>query len=116
MTEVVVFHPALGVLSAQPSPRRGLAGAARCSAPRPCRSASGATNWPGTWSDGVRVHVHIAEGDDDLKFAQRLATTVPASELFVHSGPEHDLAEHDEHPATVLRQRVLAFLGEGHRL
>jgi hypothetical protein len=56
--------------------------------------------------------LHIVEGDEDFDFAQQLVTTVPAAELFVYPGSEHYFAEHDEQAATLLRQRVLAFLGQ----
>ena len=56
--------------------------------------------WPGSGPSGV----------PKIRLRTR-ATTVPASELFVYPGTEHYFAEHDEHAATLLRQRVLAFLG-----
>jgi hypothetical protein len=31
----------------------------------------------------VRLQLHITDGDEDFEFAQALAATVPASELFV---------------------------------
>ena len=68
-------------------------------------------NWPATWPDGVRLQLHILEGDEDYEFAQALAATVPGAELFVYPGSEHYFAEHDEHAAAMLMQRVLAFLG-----
>jgi hypothetical protein len=36
---------------------------------------------------------------------------VPGAELFVYPGTEHLFAEHDEQAATLLRERVLEFLG-----
>ena len=65
-----------------------------------------------TWPDGVRLQLHILEGDEDFEFAQTLAATVAASELFVSPGTEHSFAEHDDHAATVLTERVLAFLDQ----
>jgi len=37
---------------------------------------------------------------------------VPSSELFVYPGTEHYFAEHDDDAATVLIERVLAFLDQ----
>ena len=68
-------------------------------------------NWPPTWPNGVRLQMHIVDGDEDFDFAQRLATTVPAAELFVYAGTDHYFAEDNEQAATLLTQRVLAFLG-----
>ena len=56
------------------------------------------------------LQLHIVEGDEDFEFAQTLAATVPAAELFVYPGTEHYFAEHDEQAATLLKQRVLALL------
>ena len=68
-------------------------------------------NWPATWPEGVRLQLHILEGDDDFEIAQGLAATVPGAELFVYPGTEHYFAEHDDQAAALLTQRVLAFLG-----
>ena len=43
-------------------------------------------NWPATWPSGVRLQLHILDGDEDYEIAQRLAATVPAAELFVYRG------------------------------
>jgi dienelactone hydrolase len=67
-------------------------------------------NWPATWPEGVRLQLHILEGDEDFEFAQGLAATVPGAELFVYPGTEHYFAEHDEQAAAQLTQRMLAFL------
>ena len=68
-------------------------------------------NWPATWPDGVRLQLHILEGDEDHEIAQELAVTVPGAELFVYPGTEHLFAEHDEQAAALLSERVLEFLG-----
>jgi dienelactone hydrolase len=68
-------------------------------------------NWPATWPHGVRLQMHILDDDEDYEIAQGLATTVPGAELFVYPGTEHLFAEHDEQAATLLRERVLEFLG-----
>jgi len=110
-SDLVYVGFSLGVLSAQSlaQTRPGASGAVLCYSALPL--GEWGDNWPGTWPNGVRLQLHIVEGDEDLEFAQSLATTVPASELFVYPGTEHYFAEHDEHAATVLRHRVLAFLG-----
>jgi hypothetical protein len=68
-------------------------------------------NWPATWPAGVRLQLHILEADEDYEIAQGLATTVPGAKLFVYPGTEHLFAEHDEHAAALLRDRVLEFVG-----
>ena len=67
-------------------------------------------NWPETWPNGVRLQLHILEGDEDYEIAEGLATTVPGAELFVYPGSEHLFAERDERAADLLRERVLDFL------
>jgi dienelactone hydrolase len=67
-------------------------------------------NWPATWPDGVRLQLHILDGDDDFAIAHRLAETVPGAKLFVYPGGEHYFAEHDERAAALLVERALAFL------
>ncbi|WP_300013015.1 dienelactone hydrolase family protein [Pseudonocardia sp.] len=77
----------------------------------------------GPWPDGVRVQVHAMEGDalfvdgGDLAAARDLVDTVPGAELFRYPGTAHlfadaGLAGFDEPAATLMTQRVLAFLGE----
>ncbi len=110
-SDVVYVGFSLGVLSAQSlaQTRPGASGAVLCYSALPL--GEWGDTWPGTWPDGVRLQLHILEGDEDFEFAQGLATTVPGAELFVYPGSEHYFAEHDEHAATVLTQRVLGFLG-----
>ena len=60
------------------------------------------------WCAAAAAH---RQGDEDFEFAQRLVTTVPAAELLVHPGTDHCFAEQDEQADTLLRRRVLAFLG-----
>jgi dienelactone hydrolase len=109
--ELVYVGFSLGVLSAQSlaQTRPGANGAVLCYSALPLGESG--DNWPATWPDGVRLQLHIAEGDEDFGFAQRLATTVPEAELLVHPGTEHYFAEHDEQAAALLTQRVLAFVG-----
>jgi hypothetical protein len=68
-------------------------------------------NWPAMWPEGVRLQLHILEGDEDFEIAKGLAATVPWAGLFVYTGTEHYFAEHDDEAAALLRQRILAFLG-----
>jgi dienelactone hydrolase len=101
----------LGVLAAQSlaQTRAGARGAVLCYSALPLGRWGDA--WPATWPDGVRLQLHILDGDEDFEFAQSLAATVPGAELFVYGGTEHYFAEHDEEAAALLTQRVLAFLG-----
>jgi dienelactone hydrolase len=109
-SDVVYLGFSSGVLAAQSfaQTRPGASGAVLCySAVEPGRWGD---NWPATWPDGVRVQLHILEGDEDYEIAQGLAATVPGAELFVYPGTEHYFAEHDEQAAALLSERVLAFL------
>ena len=67
-------------------------------------------NWPTTWPDGVRLQLHILEGDEDVELTRELESTVDGAELFVYPGSEHYFAEHDAEAAALLKQRVLDFL------
>ena len=100
----------LGVLSAQSlaQTRPGARGAVLCYSALPL--GQWGDNWPETWPEGVRLQLHILEGDEDFEIAQELAGTVPEAELFVYPGTEHYFAEHDDQAAALLTQRVLAFL------
>jgi dienelactone hydrolase len=100
-----------GVLAAQSlaQTRPGASGAVLCYSALPL--GEWGDTWPATWPDGVRVQLHIVEGDEDFEIAQGLATTVPGAELFVYTGREHLFAEHDEQAAALLTERVLEFLG-----
>jgi dienelactone hydrolase len=110
-SEVVYVGFSLGVLSAQSlaQTRPGARGAVLCYSALPL--GQWGDDWPATWPDGVRLQLHILEGDEDFEFAQALAATVPGAELFVYPGTEHYFAEHDDQAAALLTQRVLAFLG-----
>ena len=65
---------------------------------------------PAAWPDGVRLQLHILDGDEDFEIAQGLAASVPGAELFAYPGSEHYFAEHDEQAAALLTERVLGFL------
>jgi dienelactone hydrolase len=109
--EVVYVGFSLGVLPAQSlaQTRPGARGAVLCYAALPL--GRWGDNWPATWPKGVPLQLHILEGDEDFEIAQELAATVAGAELFVYPGSEHYFAEHDDQAASLLEQRVLAFLG-----
>ena len=110
-SEVVYVGFSLGAMSAQSlaQTRPGASGAVLCYSALPL--GQWGDNWPATWPDGVRLQLHILDGDEDFEFAQGLAATVPGAELFVYPGTEHYFAEHDDEAAALLTRRVLAFLG-----
>jgi dienelactone hydrolase len=75
----------------------------------------------GPWPAGVPVQVHGMEGDEffaeegELEAARELVATVEGAELFVYPGDAHlfadpSLPSYDEGAATLLTERVLAFL------
>ena len=110
-SELVYVGFSLGVLPAQSlaQTRPGARGAALCYAALPL--GQWGDNWPATWPEGVRLQLHILDGDEDFEIAQGLAATVPGAELFAYPGSEHYFAEHDAQAAVLLTQRVLTFLG-----
>jgi dienelactone hydrolase len=74
----------------------------------------------GPWPQGVPVQIHMMEADEfalegDLDAARELDETVESAELFLYPGDRHlfadpSLPDYDEGAATLLEQRVLAFL------
>jgi dienelactone hydrolase len=110
-SDVFYIGLSLGVLSAQSlaQTKPGARGAVLCYAALPL--GEWGDNWPATWPEGVRLQLHILDGDEDFEIAQGLAATVPGAELFAYPGTEHYFAEHDDEAAALLTQRVLAFLG-----
>ena len=109
-SEVFYLGLSLGVLPAQSlaQTRPGARGAVLCYAALPL--GQWGDNWPDTWPEGVRLQLHILDGDEDQGIAEQLAATVPGAELFVYPGTEHYFAEHDEQAAALLKQRVRDFL------
>lgn len=109
--EVMYVGFSLGVLPAQSlaQTRPDARGAVLCYSALPL--GQWGDNWPATWPEGVRLQLHILEGDEDFEFAQGLAATVLGAEFFVYPGTEHYFAEHDDQAAALLTQRVLAFIG-----
>ncbi len=110
-SEVVFVGFSLGVLPAQSlaQTRAGALGAVLCYSALPL--GQWGDNWPATWPDGVRLQLHILDGDEDFEIAKGLAATVDGAELFVYSGSDHYFAEHDADAAALLLERVLGFLG-----
>ena len=109
-SDVVYVGFSLGVMPAQSlaQTRTGARGAVLCYAALPL--GEWGDNWPATWPEGVRLQLHILDGDEDFEIAHGLAATVPAAELFVYPGTEHYFAEHDEEAGALLTQRVLGLL------
>jgi dienelactone hydrolase len=109
-SEAVYVGFSLGVLPAQSlaQTRPGARGAVLCYSALPL--GEWGDNWPATWPEGVRLQLHILDGDEDFEIAQGLAATVSGAELFVYPGSEHYFAEHDEQAAALLLERVLDFL------
>ena len=108
--EAVYIGFSLGVLPAQAlaQTRPGARAAVLCYSAVPL--GEWGDNWPASWPNGVRLQLHILDGDEDFEIAQRLAATVSGAELFVYPGGEHYFAEHDEEAAALLTERALDFL------
>jgi dienelactone hydrolase len=75
----------------------------------------------GPWPAGVPVQIHGMDADDffagegDLEAARGLVEETPDAELFLYRGDQHlfadsSLPSYDEGAATLLTDRVLAFL------
>ena len=105
----------LGVMPAQElaQTRPGAKGALLFSAAFP------ASEFGGSWPPGVPLQIHMMEDDEwaeeDLPAARELVETVEGAELFLYPGDGHlfadnSLPDYDEGAATLLKQRVLAFL------
>lgn len=109
-SEVVYVGFSLGVVSAQSlaQTRAGARGAVLCYSALPL--GQWGDNWPETWPEGVRLQMHILEGDEDFEIAQGLAASVSGAELFDYPGTEHYFAEHDDAAAGMLTGRVLDLL------
>jgi len=78
-----------------------------------------ASEFGGAWPPGVPLQIHMMEDDewalDDLPAARELVETIDGAELFLYPGDRHlfadsSLPDYDESAATLLKQRVLAFL------
>ena len=73
----------------------------------------------GAWPPGVPLQIHMMEDDpwsvEDLPAARELVESAEGAELLLYPGDRHlfadsSLADYDESAATLLEQRVLAFL------
>ena len=74
------------------------------------------------WPHGVPLQIHAMDADElfvaegDLDVARDLAETIESAELFLYPGDRHlfadnSLPDYDQSAATLLKQRVLSFLG-----
>ena len=114
-SELVYAGFSLGVMPAQKlaQTRPGAKGALLFSAALPPSEF-------GSWPEGVPVQIHLMAADEfalegDLDAARELAETVDGAELYLYAGDRHlfadaSLPDYDEAAATLLEQRVLAFL------
>ncbi len=76
----------------------------------------------GPWPQGVPLQIHLMEADEwalegDLDAARDLDETVESAELHLYPGDRHlftdnSLPDYDEGATTLLKQRVLSFLGD----
>jgi dienelactone hydrolase len=73
----------------------------------------------GSWPPGVPLQIHMMEDDEwsveDLPAARELVEMADGAELFLYPGDRHlfadsSLPDYEERAATLLNQRVLAFL------
>jgi dienelactone hydrolase len=113
--ELVYAGFSLGVMPAQmlAQTRPGAKGAVLFSAAFP------ASEFGGSWPPGVPLQIHMMEDDEwaaeDFPAARELTETIEGAELFLYPGDRHlfadsSLPDYDENAATLLSQRVLAFL------
>jgi dienelactone hydrolase len=113
--DIVYGGFSLGVMPAQmlAQTRPGAKGALLFSAALP------ASEFSGSWPQGVPLQIHMMEddewADEDLPAARELVETIDGAELFLSAGDRHlfadnSLQDYDESAATLLTQRVLAFL------
>ena len=114
--ELVYAGFSLGVMPAQllAQTRAGCKGALLFSAALPASEFG-----DGTWPAGVPVQIHMMENDEwaeeDLPAARELVEANDGAELFLYPGDGHlfadsSLPDYDESAATLLKERVVAFL------
>ena len=115
-TELVYAGLSLGVMPAQmlAQTRPGAKGAVLLHAALPPAEFGGA------WPPAVPLQIHLMEEDEfalegDLDAARELDETVESATLFLYPGDRHlftdsSLADYDERAATLVKQRVIAFL------
>ena len=113
--ELVYAGFSLGVMPAQElaQTRPGAKGALFFSAALP------PSEFGGPWPPGVPLQIHMMEDDEwaaeDLPAARELVETTEGAELYLYPGDGHlfadnSLSDYDEGAATLLEERVLAFL------
>ncbi len=114
--ELVYIGMSLGAMPAQKlaQTRPGAKGAVLLHAALP------PSEFGGEWPPGVPLQIHLMEEDEfalegDLDAARELDETAEGAELFLYPGDRHlftdsSLPVFDEPAATLVRQRVLAFL------
>lgn len=75
-------------------------------------------HFAGSWPHGVSVQIHTMDADEwgDVETAREFADSVESTELFLYPGDRHlfsdnSLPAYDDSAATLLRKRVLDFLG-----
>ena len=113
--ELVYAGFSLGALPAQmlAQTRPGAKGALLFSAAFP------ASEFGGPWPSGVPLQIQMMEDDEwaveDLPAARELVETTEGADLFLYPGDRHlfadnSLPDYDANAATLLMQRVLAFL------
>jgi dienelactone hydrolase len=115
-SELVYAGLSLGAMPAQKlaQTRPGATGAVLLHAAIP------PSEFGGDWPAGVPLQIHLMEQDEfalegDLDAARELDETVESAELFTYPGDRHlftdsTLADYDERAATLVKQRVVAFL------
>ena len=114
--ELVYAGMSLGAMPAQKlaQTRPGAKGAVLLHAAIP------AAEFGGAWPAAVPLQIHLMEQDEfalegDLDAARELEATVEGAELHLYPGDRHlftdsSLADYDEPAATLVTQRVVAFL------
>ena len=113
--ELVYAGFSLGAMPAQmlAQTRPGSKGALLFSAAFP------ASEFGDSWPPGVPLQIHMMEDDEwaveDLPAARELVETIDGAELFLYPGDRHlfadnSLPDYDDSAATLLKQRVVAFL------
>lgn len=118
-SEVVYAGFSLGVLPAQmlAQTRPGTRGAMFFHACVPV------SEFGDVWPDGVPVDIHAMDedpffvGEGDIEAAEQIVASTAGARLFLYPGHEHlfadsSLASHDPDAASLLMERVLAFLAD----
>jgi dienelactone hydrolase len=118
--EIVYAGFSLGAMQAQglAQTRPGAKGALLIS------SAVPPSEFGGDWPQGVPLQIHMMEDDEwvqgeggDLDAARQIAESTDDAELFLYPGDRHlfadkSVSDYDDGAATLLRQRVVDFLGK----